>query len=491
MYAIRNGIVAVIFVFAAAASAADVPIHVAIIGDGRTQAEAACPGSAGWGDSLTQFFRAGVTARNCSAGDLKKALALKPAQVVIGLGQSDADAQTPIVEFARRLHEIVADCRVAGAEVVLVTPPILRKVDPVSGKPFDAKPAPGDAEPYAEAIRDVAQQDKALLLDLRAEMYKTYKEIGDRSIWFIHPPADVTKEPASNVRANKEWRGPKPRNPLYFSPDGADSLAHWLIVLIRAGDSPIKSLLRAPEGPPSADYKLIWSDEFDGTTLDATKWAIRYPGKRKDGINDPQCARLDGEGHLVIDIKKVGDAYHSAMISTGGKKTFRGGYFECRATLPQQPGYWSAFWIIGDHVSDPDRGKAKVDDTLHNGTEIDALEYLQKQGDVVHMNLHWNGYGDTHKSSPGDVFIPGLRAQEWHVFAVDWQSDRYIFYVDGRKTWETHDAPSNADEEILLSVEIGKWAGDIAGAKLPQQVKFDWVRVYQRDANGTPPTPKQ
>lgn len=466
---------------------------VVIVGDGRAATDAAVPASGGWADALAPMFKAGVpawnrtraqaTASQCAAADLPAALRERPQFVVMGFGQGDAESGTSRLRFRDDLRLLVNQCKAAGATPVLVTPPVLRTNDPVSAKPFTNLPPPADADALAAVIRDVGAGEQVAVLDLRAEMQKTYREIGDRACWFLHPPADIAKEVASNVRTNKEWRGPKPRNPQYFSGTGADTLAHWIANLLRAGGSPLKELLRPVEGPPSAGYKLVWNDEFEGASLDTNKWACRYPGKRKDGINDPACMRLDGQGHLVIDIKKVGTNYHSAMLSTDGRRLFRGGYFECRATLAREPGYWSAFWIMGDHVADPERGKGIEDDTLRNGTEIDIMEYLQAQGDVVHLNLHWNGYGDKHKSSPYDVFVPGLRAEPWHVFGCDWRPDGYTFYVDGRRAWETKDAPAQADEAILLSVEIGKWAGDISQARLPQQVMFDWVRVYERPAN--------
>ena len=151
-------------------------------------------------------------------------------------------------------------------------------------------------------------------------------------------------------------------------------------------------------------------------------------------------------------------------------------------TLARQPGYWNAFWLMSDKVGAPQKSPALADKTRENGTEIDIIEYLQTQGDVVHMNLHWNGYGDLHKSSPGDAFIPGLREQEYHVFGTEWTTGGYRFFVDGREAWSSTDAPSDTPEHIILSVEIGKWAGDIRQAKLPEAVKVDWVRVWQKPA---------
>lgn len=463
---------------------------VVIVGNGRTADEAHVPGSAGWATALLGFFDRDVAAQTGAqagqtlesfivSGGLAAALAEKPGFLVAGFGQDDAEAGVPLPRFRSHLRHLVAVARKAGAAPVLVTPPVLRTNDPVSGKIFTNMPPPADAGPYADAIRAVGASEGAPVLDLREEMRKTYAETGDRANGFLHPPADITKEPASNVRGHKQWISPRPRNPLYFSGTGADSLAHWIANLLRAGDAPLKKLLRPVDGPPAADYKLAWSDEFDGVTW-TNNWRMHGQGKRKDGWNSPDCVRIDGEGNLVIDIVQRTNGVHAGLVSTERIRDWKYGYFECRGTIADGDGYWSAFWLMSDRVGDPQWKGAKVDDTANNGTEIDIYECMKSQGDVVHHNLHWNGYGEAHKSSPFDSFVPGLRKDRWHVFGLDWRPDGYTFYVDGRRAWETTDAISHTPEYIILSVEIGKWAGDIAKADLPRQVLFDWVRVWQR-----------
>ena len=49
------------------------------------------------------------------------------------------------------------------------------------------------------------------------------------------------------------------------------------------------------------DYKLVWSDEFDGKQMDTTKWDYRATGSiRGYGTVSEDNCYLDGEGHLVI-----------------------------------------------------------------------------------------------------------------------------------------------------------------------------------------------
>ena len=475
------------------------PAGVVIAGDGRTAADATVPGSAGWGEALTRLLRtdapvhemsaAGGTLENFVAGgEIERALGGHPAFLIVGFGQGDADAGTPLPVFTAHLRRLIDAARAAGATPVLVTPPVLRTIDPTTGRASAGIPAPADAQPYADALARAASDQGAALIDLRAAMRAEYAEVGDRANWFLHPPLDVAREPASNVRAHKEWRAPTARRATHFSATGAESVAHQVALLMRSAGGPLAALLRPEDGPPVPGYELVWRDEFDGTRWDTNSWACREAGPRKDGMNDPACLRLDGQGHLVIDIKQVGDRYHAGMLSTAGLREWTHGYFECRMTLAREEGFWNAFWFMSDTVGRPQRDPSLADQTRRIGTEIDVVEYLRSQGDTVHLNLHWNGYGDLHRSSPFDIYVPGLRAQEWHVFGVEWTTDGYAFYVDGRHAWTTQDAPSDTPEYIILSVEIGKWAGDIHRAKLPQEVKVDWVRVWQRKPLTPPAT---
>ena len=242
----------------------------------------------------------------------------------------------------------------------------------------------------------------------------------------------------------------------------------------------LEDRLAAPhDGPPSQDYKLVWQDEFDGTAMDETKWGHRSVGPRRGAFIDPACVTLDGKGHLLITVKKVGEEYHGGMIGTEHKQSWKYGYFECRVQVAVQPGMNTAFWMQAPRMGDPDRGKAIADDTAHNGTELDILEYIARQGEVAHFNLHWNGYGKLHKSSPSDGWIPELR-KGFHTYGMEWRPDGYRFFVDGHLMWQTNEAISQTEEYIILDLEVSEWAGGIKTAELPASAVFDWVRVWQK-----------
>lgn len=235
--------------------------------------------------------------------------------------------------------------------------------------------------------------------------------------------------------------------------------------------------------PAGDDYDLVWADEFDGNDLDLTKWDYRSLGPRRDAINVKDAVSLSGKGHLVLTTQRSGNEYHTAMVGTQGRFETTFGYFECRVLLQRQVGHWSAFWLqsptMGQHIGEPARA----------GTEIDIFEYLRRDDDIIHHNLHWDGYGDDHKHAGTDVRVPGLR-RGWNTIGLLWTRSEYTFYVNGQETWRSGQAVSHRDQYLILSLEVGKWAGDIAEATLPDHLYVDYVRVYRKSPappRGRPP----
>ncbi|USN99136.1 MAG: glycoside hydrolase family 16 protein [Phycisphaeraceae bacterium] len=241
----------------------------------------------------------------------------------------------------------------------------------------------------------------------------------------------------------------------------------------------IAALAVAPE-PPRPGYDLVWQEEFDGTALDESKWSLWALGPRRDAINTADAVSLDGHGRLVITTSRHANDEGHAEYHTGGvwtRDTFRTryGYFEARMKVQTEVGFWSAFWVqspaMGEHIGDPANG----------GVEIDVMEYLcnGKHLNLAQHTIHWDGYGDDHKSAHHELTVPDTHVG-FHVYALEWTPDELIFFIDGKETWRTDKAVPRIEQYIILSCEVGKWAGDIADADLPDRVLVDWVRVWQK-----------
>jgi beta-glucanase (GH16 family) len=100
------------------------------------------------------------------------------------------------------------------------------------------------------------------------------------------------------------------------------------------------------------------------------------------------------------------------------------------------------------------------------------------KGDTVLNNIHWDGYGDEHKHEGHDSYFPGL-SEGYHRIGLEWTPEEYIFYVNDVEMWRTDQAVSHRPEYIILSLEVGKWAGNIQQADLPDTLFVDYVRVYE------------
>jgi beta-glucanase (GH16 family) len=215
---------------------------------------------------------------------------------------------------------------------------------------------------------------------------------------------------------------------------------------------------------------LIWHDEFDKAQLDTTKWIYRSPGPRRDAINVKESIEV-ANGNLMIITRQSGDEYHTGMVATAGKFEHTFGYWEARMKFQNELGHWSAFWL-----QSPEMGS--VGDYKKYGAEIDIIEYLVNKGDTVLNNIHWDGYGDEHKHEGHDSYFPGL-SEGYHRIGLEWTPEEYIFYVNDVEMWRTDQAVSHRPEYIILSLEVGKWAGNIQQADLPDTLFVDYVRVYE------------
>ncbi len=246
--------------------------------------------------------------------------------------------------------------------------------------------------------------------------------------------------------------------------------------------SPLPRSEAGVDGIPVAGYRLVFADEFDGEGLDPNRWRNHLPGLRRSAVNVAEAVQTDGKGHLVLTTFFRNGTFFTGMISTRGLFERAFGYYECRVRLQRRIGHWSAFWLqtptMGNPLGDPGRA----------GAEIDVFEYLRREGNRVHHTLHWDGYGASHRSEGKLVTVPGL-SEGWHRFGLLWTEDRYVFYVDGEATWQSRNGVSRRPQYMILSLEVGPWAGRARRGDFPDSLLVDYVRVYAPGNPNDPPLP--
>jgi beta-glucanase (GH16 family) len=247
----------------------------------------------------------------------------------------------------------------------------------------------------------------------------------------------------------------------------------------------------------SKNWKLIWSDEFngpDGSLPDPAKWAIVKSGSgfgnRELEYYTDRTSNLHLEkGNLVITARKenftgpdgVTKEFTSARIDTSGHFQEKYGRFEARIKVPRGQGIWPAFWMLGSDLSTsgwPDCG------------EIDIMENVGFEPTKVHGSLHGRGYSGSNPLT-GVYALPNNAqfSDDFHVFAAEWKPGEIRFYVDNT-LFETQ--TSNAIPEktrwsfdhpfyVLLNLAVGGyWPGNPdSTTSFPVDMLVDYVRVYK------------
>jgi beta-glucanase (GH16 family) len=250
--------------------------------------------------------------------------------------------------------------------------------------------------------------------------------------------------------------------------------------------------------PSSNDWTLTWSDEFDGpdgSAPDSTRWNFDVGGHGW-GNDELQTYtdRIDNayieNGHLVIKAIKspftgadgIAREYTSARLNTLGHFSQTYGRFEACIKIPVGKGMWPAFWLLGENIP--------TVPWPHCG-EIDIMEILGKKPAVLHGTVHGPGFSGSHGIGGVHELRDGrIYADDFHVFAVEWERDAIRYYIDDLcyLTLTPAEFPSGGAQSfqhpffILLNVAVGGgWPGPPDDATVfPQSMRVDYVRVYRR-----------
>jgi beta-glucanase (GH16 family) len=257
-----------------------------------------------------------------------------------------------------------------------------------------------------------------------------------------------------------------------------------------------------------AIWQLVWSDEFDGTTVDTTKWVFETGNNNGWGNSEREyyTGRTNnafvsgGLLHIVARQESFGGfPYTSARMKTQGKFSKKYGRIEWRAKIPQGVGFWPALWMMGTNIASvgwPACG------------EIDVLENNQSLGNQVQGTIHYSDTNNNHlqQTRVYPLPTPGDSVTNFHTYAVEWATNSIKWLVDSNlvQTWTSwsswtnpYPAPFNQPFFLLMNLAIGGsylgYPTDAqinAGTVFPGEVQVDWVRVYDDvPASGPPNAP--
>ncbi|KUL31921.1 discoidin domain-containing protein [Actinoplanes awajinensis] len=263
----------------------------------------------------------------------------------------------------------------------------------------------------------------------------------------------------------------------------------WEFSVYGTGGNPVDPPAK-PADPTFPATRLVFADEFNGAAgskPDTAKWTYD-PGVPQNGevqyyTPNSENASMNGSGSLVIQARKQdyeGRQYTSARMNTSNKFHVQYGKVEARIKVPKGNGLWPAFWMMG---ADFLNGRPWP----YNG-EIDIMEVLGRNTSEAYSTLHapaYNGAGGY-----GQKYATVDLSQDYHVWAVEWDSKGMRFLLDNREvfyaakdTVENTRGPWIYDHQfyVILNLAVG---GDFPGpidatTPFPSQMLVDYVHVYQ------------
>lgn len=281
------------------------------------------------------------------------------------------------------------------------------------------------------------------------------------------------------VKVNNGTSEASAESPATTDGSGADGTATDSVPVVELEPIPPDD---EPVPPPSpdplgvaGDWSLIFSDEFDGQSIDRGRWNDQRDDWLTGGV---PYSNLEGasyapenvtvtEGSLATTIRRRdvdGFRYTTGDVNTNHRFSFRYGYVEARLHIPSCDGCWPAFWMLSDlQTWPPEVDILEMFDTAINRFPVASLHWSEN-GAHVYRSV---AYGDTATDHTGG----------WHTFGLRWDSAGVQPFVDGVPGEVIHDTTGAATLPmyLILGLQVGNGHEPADGATM----YADYVRVWQ------------
>lgn len=273
--------------------------------------------------------------------------------------------------------------------------------------------------------------------------------------------------------------------------------------------------LSSPPVPDTTSWKLVFHDEFNGTSLDTNKWLTHYPygpdesdkapaarlhttnPKREDQIYRDDMAVINN-GILELQAKrKTGTymgytkKYEAGMVHSKDKTGFKGyTKYEIRCKIPDGAGFFPAFWMFG------------------STNELDCFEFngINPSRHLAGM-IKWAQCPVEGMLGEGRDYISAIDfSKDFHTFAITHDDFHLTYYVDNQIVYQIprlllisnlvpgyysqHSGYPRSTERMRvianLAIGDGKRGNKLHHppsifTELPNKMDVDYIRVYQRN----------
>lgn len=293
-------------------------------------------------------------------------------------------------------------------------------------------------------------------------------------------------------------------------------------LLLSAAVSALPGLLRAQIAEPPAGYRLVWSDEFNGSALDEKAWNIEVNGDG-GGNQELQFYRRENvavaDGNLVITARRENysnRSFTSGRVNSRKKAAFRHGIIQARIKFPRTAnGLWPAYWMMGNDYSEVGWPRCGEMDIVEMGHFNGMANGTQDRYFAGTLHFGKSASNEDHQMISQDYMAPEANPvgnDGYHIITVEWDDNNLYMYYDlpgygaaQRRSSRYFSTSVAASGEVnaagtyfqkpfffIFNLAVGGSYTNIyspAGiTALPQagdeaRMYVDWVRVYQADAD--------
>ena len=237
----------------------------------------------------------------------------------------------------------------------------------------------------------------------------------------------------------------------------------------------------------SADWEVIWQDDFDGPQIDTIFWTKIPPNSADWGnymTSDPSCYDIkDGKLYLkgIVNPDTIKDPrpYLTGGIFTKGKFAFQYGKIEIHAKLDCAQGAWPAMWMLAE--------QGKYGKYPRNG-EIDIMEHLNFDKIIYQTTHSYYTLELGMKNKPKHHGTTKIKMDQFNTYGLEWYPDKLVFTLNGKNTFtypriedvDPSQWPYDQPFYLLIDQQLGgSWVGKVDSDDLPVNIIIDWVKVYQ------------